>query len=41
MVDTLKMSDYSYVIKNGETILEGTGEELMNNEEVKVAYLGL
>jgi branched-chain amino acid transport system ATP-binding protein len=36
----LKIADYGYVIENGELALEGTGEELRNNEHVKVAYLG-
>jgi len=37
----LKIADYGYVIENGELALEGTGEELRNNEHVKTAYLGL
>jgi len=36
----LKIADYGYVIENGELALEGAGEELRNNEHVKVAYLG-
>lgn len=36
----LKIADHGYVIENGELALEGTGEELRNNQHVKVAYLG-
>ncbi len=39
-VDTLAICDYAYVIQNGETVIEGTGSELLENEEVKKAYLG-
>lgn len=39
-VDTLKFCDYAYVIQNGETVIEGTGSDLLSNEEVKKAYLG-
>lgn len=39
--ETLEISDYAYVIQNGETIFEGTGQEMLTNEEVKKAYLGL
>lgn len=37
---TLEMCDYAYVMQNGETKIEGTGQELLSNEEVKKAYLG-
>lgn len=36
----LKLSDRGYVLENGRVALEGKGEELLNNEEVKRAYLG-
>lgn len=36
----LSISDYSYVLENGEITLEGTGNELLNTEAVKKAYLG-
>ena len=29
-----------YVLETGKIILSGTGEELLNNENVKKAYLG-
>lgn len=39
-MDTLAMCDYAFVIQNGESVIAGTGEELLNNAEVKKAYLG-
>jgi branched-chain amino acid transport system ATP-binding protein len=36
----LKMSSRAYVLENGEVKLEGTGQELSNNDYVKEAYLG-
>ncbi len=39
-VDTLAFCDYAYVIQNGETVIEGTGDALLSNEDVKKAYLG-
>lgn len=36
----LKIADYGYVMQTGNIIMEGTGEELLRNEEVKKAYLG-
>jgi len=38
--DTLQFCDYAYVIQNGETVISGTGKELLANENVKKAYLG-
>lgn len=38
---TLQISQYAYVIKTGRTVIEGTGEALMSNEDVKKAYMGL
>ena len=37
----LKMSKRAYVLENGRIVLEGSGEELLDNEEVKKAYLGI
>ena len=37
----LRIADRAYVIENGRIALEGTGQELLNNEQVKEAYLGL
>jgi len=36
----LHTADYGYVLQTGSITLEGTGQELLQNEEVKVAYLG-
>lgn len=36
----LKIADKGYVIETGNITLEGTGAELLANEEVKEAYLG-
>jgi branched-chain amino acid transport system ATP-binding protein len=36
----LKISDYAYVLETGKILLEGTGAELLNNEDVKKIYLG-
>lgn len=36
----LKLSDRGYVLENGRVVLEGKGEELLSNEQVKKAYLG-
>jgi branched-chain amino acid transport system ATP-binding protein len=36
----LQIADYGYVIETGVITLEGTGEELLNNPQVREAYLG-
>lgn len=36
----LKTADYGYVLETGRVSLSGTGAELLENEEVKKAYLG-
>lgn len=36
----LSIADRGYVIENGHLVLEGTGKELLVNEDVKKAYLG-
>ena len=38
---SLRISDYAWVMENGNVSLNGTGEELINNSDVKKAYLGL
>ncbi len=38
---TLLMAQRGYVLENGRIVIEGTGAELLNNEHVKAAYLGL
>lgn len=37
----LKLSQRAYVLENGMISLEGTAEEVINNPQVKKAYLGL
>jgi branched-chain amino acid transport system ATP-binding protein len=37
----LGIADRGYVLENGRITLEGTGKQLLENEHVKVAYLGL
>ena len=36
----LSVADYAYVLDLGEISLQGTGEELLSNDEVKKTYLG-
>jgi branched-chain amino acid transport system ATP-binding protein len=36
----LKVSHRAYVIETGKIVAQGTGQELLNNEEVKRSYLG-
>lgn len=38
---TLRLADRGYVLENGSIVLEGTGDELLNNPHVRRAYLGL
>ncbi|MCX5803807.1 MAG: ATP-binding cassette domain-containing protein, partial [Proteobacteria bacterium] len=38
---TLAIADRVYVLENGRIVLQGTGKELLNNEHVKTAYLGV
>ncbi len=36
----LKIADHAYVMETGVITMDGTGEELLANEEIKEAYLG-
>jgi branched-chain amino acid transport system ATP-binding protein len=38
---TLETADRAYVIENGRIVLEGKGKDLLKNEQVKTAYLGV
>ncbi|HEX7535004.1 MAG TPA: ABC transporter ATP-binding protein [Syntrophales bacterium] len=38
---TLAIADRAYVLENGKIALQGTGAELLNNEHVRTAYLGV
>ena len=33
--------DYGYILENGSMVLEGTGDELLDNPDVKAAYFGM
>ena len=37
----LSVADRGYVLENGKVIMTGTGRELLENPEVKKAYLGI
>jgi len=37
----LEIADYGYVMETGNIVMEGPGMELLNNENVKKAYLGI
>ena len=36
----LKIADWAYVMQTGSILMDGTGKEMAENEEVKAAYLG-
>jgi len=36
----LEISDYAYVLENGEIALEGKGSELINSDDIRAKYLG-
>lgn len=40
-VQTLRMAQRGYVMEHGEIHLSGTGEELLNDDRIRTAYLGL
>jgi len=37
----LNLADYAYVMENGRIVLDGTSEQLNENEDIKEFYLGL
>ncbi|HOQ13375.1 MAG TPA: ATP-binding cassette domain-containing protein, partial [Spirochaetota bacterium] len=37
----LEIADYGYVLETGNIVLKGSGVELLNNENVRKAYLGI
>jgi branched-chain amino acid transport system ATP-binding protein len=37
----LRVADYAYVLENGRIVLQGKGTDLLEDERLKVAYLGL
>jgi len=38
---SLKISNHAYVLENGRVVMSGAGGELLHNERVRQAYLGL
>jgi len=36
-----RIAHRAYVLENGHVVLSGTGQEMLNNEHVHRAYLGL
>jgi branched-chain amino acid transport system ATP-binding protein len=38
--EALSLSDFGYVLENGRIALKGTGQDLLNNEQTKKAYIG-
>lgn len=41
VVGALEISDYGYVLDNGEIFTHGTKDELLGNEEIRNVYLGI
>ncbi len=41
VVKALNMTDRAYVIENGRLVMEGTGEDLLQDDHLKKAYLGI
>jgi branched-chain amino acid transport system ATP-binding protein len=41
VTQTLQIVDRSYVLENGSMKMEGTGRDLLSNDHVKKAYLGM
>jgi len=38
---TLSVATHAYVLENGRIVMEGKGNDLLNNDHVKKAYLGI
>ena len=38
---SLKLSEHAYVLENGRVVMSGSGEELLRDDRVRQAYLGL
>jgi branched-chain amino acid transport system ATP-binding protein len=39
--NALSLADKAYVLENGKIVLQGTGKEILENNYVKTAYLGI
>jgi branched-chain amino acid transport system ATP-binding protein len=37
----LPIVDYAFILENGASVLEGTGEDMLNNPDVRSAYFGI
>ena len=37
----LALADRGYVLETGDVVLQGTGKELLSNDKVREAYLGM
>jgi branched-chain amino acid transport system ATP-binding protein len=37
----LPIVDYAFILENGAAVLEGTGQEMLNNPDVRSAYFGI
>ena len=37
---SLRISNYGYVLEQGRIVISGTGQELIHDERIKDAYLG-
>lgn len=38
---SLQISDYAYVLKTGQVVLDGSGQSVLENEHTRKAYLGI
>ena len=36
----MKIADWAYVLETGRITMEGTGKELLENPQIREAYLG-
>jgi branched-chain amino acid transport system ATP-binding protein len=41
VIQSLQLSQRAYVLENGRIVLQGSGEELAQNEHIRRAYLGM
>jgi branched-chain amino acid transport system ATP-binding protein len=41
VLQTLEIADRAYVLENGKITLEGSGKALLQNPDMRQAYLGL
>ena len=41
LMQALSIADRGYVMENGRIVMTGTAKELMANDEIRAAYLGV